>query len=214
MPQRFLSGMRTIASSRSGRTVEICIWTKRRVQRLRPFPCRKPGRPSLFYLTAYDDKTLFWLDVWITTRAAGRRDHRRLPPCPGVGAFIPGSMSGGQITPLVWSSRSLSVWLLRSCSVQAFESVFSAQADDPTARPINTTAKTFLLLPIFNKTAGKTRGSCLWRESRRISASRLSFLLMPCVQLHQERIAIRAAKSALTHKNSATFRALNHDQAY
>jgi hypothetical protein len=28
---------------------------------------------------AYDDKTLFRLEVWITTRAAGRRDHRRLP---------------------------------------------------------------------------------------------------------------------------------------
>ena len=27
---------------------------------------------------AYDDKTLFRLDVWITTGAAGRRDHRRL----------------------------------------------------------------------------------------------------------------------------------------
>ena len=27
---------------------------------------------------AYDDKTLFRLDVWITTRAAGRWDHRHL----------------------------------------------------------------------------------------------------------------------------------------
>ena len=26
---------------------------------------------------AYDDKTLFRLDVWITTGAAGRWDHRR-----------------------------------------------------------------------------------------------------------------------------------------
>ena len=49
MPQRFLSGMKTIASLRSGCMEKICIRAKRRVQRLRPFPCRKPGRPSLFY---------------------------------------------------------------------------------------------------------------------------------------------------------------------
>jgi hypothetical protein len=47
---------------------------------------------------AYDDKTLFRLDVWITTGAAGRWDHS-VVPASGVGAFIPLSMSGGQITP-------------------------------------------------------------------------------------------------------------------
>jgi hypothetical protein len=94
---------------------------------------------------AYDDKTLFRLDVWITTRAAGRRDHRRLP---GVGAFIPGSMSGGQITPLVWSSRSLSVWLPRSCSVQAFESAFCAEADETVPIVIKRAANAFSILLI------------------------------------------------------------------
>ena len=79
MPQRFLSGMRTIASSRSGCTEKICIRTKRCVRRLRPFHCRSPGGQAHFIEPAYDDKTLFRLDIWITTRAAGRRDHRRLP---------------------------------------------------------------------------------------------------------------------------------------
>ena len=36
-------------------------------------------------------------------------------PALGVGALIAESMSGGQMTPAVWSSFSLSVWLLRSC---------------------------------------------------------------------------------------------------
>src|ERR1700733_12333959 len=49
-------------------------------------------------------------------------------PASGVGAFMPGSTSGGQITPLDWPSLSPSVWLLRSCSEQAFESVVCAAA--------------------------------------------------------------------------------------
>jgi hypothetical protein len=52
-------------------------------------------------------------------------------------------MSGGQITPLVWSSRSLSVWLPRSCSVQAFESVFCAQADETVLIVIKRAANAF-----------------------------------------------------------------------
>ena len=69
-------------------------------------------------------------------------------PAFGVGAFIPVSMSGGQITPLVWSSRSLSVWLLRSCSVQAFESVFCAQANEAVPIVIKRAASTFSILLI------------------------------------------------------------------
>ena len=54
--------------------------------------------------------------------------------------------------------------------VQAFESIVCAHADDTVARTIETTAKTFLILPIANTTASKTRGSrSLWRESRPIS---------------------------------------------
>ena len=41
-------------------------------------------------------------------------------PALGVGALIAGSMSGGQMTPAVWSSFSLSVWLLRSCWSMAY----------------------------------------------------------------------------------------------
>jgi hypothetical protein len=42
------------------------------LQQLRPL-----ARYGLLEL-GYDDKTLFRLDVWITTGAAGRWDHRRL----------------------------------------------------------------------------------------------------------------------------------------
>jgi len=36
-------------------------------------------------------------------------------PALGVGTLMAGSMSGGQMTPAVWSSFSLSVSLVRSC---------------------------------------------------------------------------------------------------
>jgi hypothetical protein len=58
---------------------KICIRTKRRVQRLRPFSVGSLDGQAYSIEPAYDDKKLFRLDVWITTRAAGRRDHRRLP---------------------------------------------------------------------------------------------------------------------------------------
>ena len=41
------------------------------------------------------------------------RDNRCLPGV-GLGALMAGSMSGGQMTPAVWSSFSLSVSLVRS----------------------------------------------------------------------------------------------------
>ena len=44
-------------------------------------------------------------------------------PASGVGAFIPGSMSGGQITPPLWPSFWPRGWLLRSCLVQPCVSV-------------------------------------------------------------------------------------------
>ena len=49
MPRRFLSGMKNDRFITEWCMEKICIRTKRRFQRLRPFPCRKPGRPSLFY---------------------------------------------------------------------------------------------------------------------------------------------------------------------
>ena len=112
MPQRFLSGMRTIAS-----------WAAKLI-----LLSRHTMIKSYFGWTF------------------------GLPPgLPGggiTGVFIPGSMSGGQITPLVWSSRSLSVWLLRSCSVQAFESVFCAQADETVPIVIKRAANAFSILLI------------------------------------------------------------------
>ena len=96
---------------------------------------------------AYDDKTLFRLDVWLPPGLPGG-GITGVFPASGVGAFIPGSMSGGQITPLVWSSRSLSVWLRRSCSVQAFESVFCAQTDETVPIVIKRAANAFSILLI------------------------------------------------------------------
>src|ERR1700730_14784782 len=70
-------------------------------------------------------------------------------PASGVGTFISRSMSGGQITPLVCPSLSLSVWLPRSRSVYAFGLEFCAKTEKPAANAtaIAAAAKYFGYLP-------------------------------------------------------------------
>ncbi len=66
-------------------------------------------------------------------------------PVSGVGALIPGSTFGGQITPLVWLSRLLNDWPeeLFAASEQPFGSLPCpcAKAADRIAAEMNTTVK-------------------------------------------------------------------------
>ena len=114
-------------------------------------------------------KRLFRLDVWITTGAAGRWDHRRLAHIRRWRFHSPinvGRADYPMSLAQLYAQRLIAALLLAA----GFKSIGCAQADDIVARPIDTIAKTFLILLITNTTAGKTGGSrSLWRESRPIS---------------------------------------------
>ena len=92
-------------------------------------------------------------------------------PASGVGAFMPGSTSGGQITPLDWPSLSPSVWLLRSCSEQAFESVVCAAAGAAIASA--SAAETAILMILFMRNQPRRRHAVPGARLKASAASKL-----------------------------------------